>query len=107
MLPGALAALRQAWHEGAVQNPEVVLAKLSPSIHPFASARMAAPRHERLEDAQTEVLSNIDKLRRLELKRRKSEVVEGLERATKLGDFDQEVALLQEHMARARERHGL
>jgi DNA primase len=104
---GALAALRQAWQQGDLQNPEVVLAKLSPSVHPFASARMAAPLHERIEDAQAEVLQNIEKLRRLGHKRRKSEVVEELERATKLGDLDQEVALLQEHMARARERHGL
>ncbi|MND04512.1 hypothetical protein D3C83_248230 [compost metagenome] len=68
---------------------------------------MAAPLHERIEDAQAEVLQNIEKLKRLGHKRRKSEVVEELERVTKLGDLDQEVALLQEHMARARERHGL
>lgn len=104
---GAIAALRQACQGGVLQNPEVVLAKLGPSIHPFASARLAAPRHERVEDARGELLQNILKLRRLELKRRRTEVVEELQRAASVGDVDQEMALLREHMRRARERHGL
>ena len=104
---GAIAAVRQAWMEGSLKNPEVVLAKLGPSIHPFASARLAAPRHERPEEARAELLENVQKLKRLELKRRKSEVVEELQRAASVGDFDQEMALLREHMRRARERHGL
>jgi DNA primase len=107
----AIAALRQAGPPGsagaALKNPEVVLAKLGPSIHPFASARLAAPRHERIEEANAELLQNVEKLKRLEGKRRKTEVVEELERANKVGDFDQELALLREHMRRARERHGL
>jgi len=104
---GGIAAVRQAWADGSLGNPETVLAKLGPSIHPFASARLAAPRHESVEDARAEVLQNLDKLRRLELKRQKSEVVEELQRAASVGDFDQEMALLREHMRRARERHGL
>lgn len=104
---GAIAALRQACQDGALQNPEVVLAKLGPSIHPFASARLAAPRHERVEDARVELLQNIEKLKRLEHKRRRSEVVEELQRAASVGDVDQEMALLREHMRRGRERHGL
>lgn len=104
---GAIAALRQACQDGVLQNPEVVLAKLGPSIHPFASARLAAPRHERVEDARVELLQNIEKLKRLEHKRRRSEVVEELQRAASVGDVDQEMALLREHMRRGRERHGL
>lgn len=104
---GAIAALRQACGDGPLQNPELVLAKLGPSIHPFASARLAAPRHDRVEDARNELLQNIQKLKRLELKRRGSEVVEELQRAASVGDVDQEMALLREHMRRARERHGL
>jgi DNA primase len=101
----AIAALRQA--RAAAVPMEQVLAKLAPSIHPFAAARMAAPRHHLLEDAATELLGNIDKLKRLELKRRNSEVMEELHRAAQAGDFDQELSLLEEHMRRARERHGL
>jgi hypothetical protein len=94
-LAGALAALRQAWDGQMLRNPETVLAKLSPSIHPFALARLAAPHHERLEDARTELNGNLKKLRALELTRQKSEVLEEIERARQLGDFEQEAILLQ------------
>ncbi len=103
----AVAALRQAWDGMALTDPEQVLAKLAPSIHPFAAARLAAPRHDKLEDARLEFSENVNKLKRLELARRKSEVVEELERAAASGDFDEEISLLSEHMRRARERHGL
>jgi DNA primase len=103
----AIAALRQALDSGTFASPELILAKLSPSIHPFAAARLAAPRHERLEEARAELLENVKKLRRLELERQKTEVVEELERASREGDFEQEIALLREQMRRARERHGL
>jgi DNA primase len=104
----ALAALRQARPpEGSELDPEQILAKLASSIHPFARARLAAPRHERLDDAKTELRENIKKLKALEHARQSSHVVGELERASKVGDFDREVALLQEHMRRARERHGV
>jgi hypothetical protein len=101
----AIAALRQA--RALAVPAERVLAKLAPSIHPFTAARMAAPRPHELEDAATELLGNIEKLKRLEHKRQNSEVVEELHRAAQAGDFDQELSLLEEHMRRARKRHGL
>ena len=103
----AFAALRQAIQGGRLANPEDVLAKLSPPIHPFALARLAAPRHERLEDARGELVDNVKKLQSLELKREKSEVTEELEAAQRIGDAKQEDALLQqiyEKARRARER---
>lgn len=102
-----IAALRQCLAGGLLANPETVLAKLPPSIHPFAAARLAAPRHERLEDAIKELTDNVEKLRKLELKRQSNEVVEELQRVAASGDFEQEVELLREQMRRARERHGL
>ncbi len=104
---GGLAALRQSWNGVALANPEQVLAKLSPSIHPFAAARLAAPVHGDLEDARTELVSNIHKLKRLELRRRNSEVVEEIQRAAATGDFEEQAALLREQFLRAQERHGL
>jgi hypothetical protein len=95
-LAGALAALRQGWDGQMLRNPEVVLAKLAPAIHPFALARLAAPRHERLEDAKLELSLNIRKLRSLELTRNKSEVLEEIERARQLGDFEKEAILLKQ-----------
>ena len=103
----ALAALRQCDRGGTLSDPEQLLAKLPTSIHPFALARLAAPRHGRLEDARTELVGNVNKLKGLELSRQKSEVAREIERAAKLGDFEHEVALLREQQRRARERHGL
>jgi len=96
------AALRQAIQGGRLDNPEDVLAKLSPPIHPFALARLAAPRHERLEDARTELVDNVNKLRSLELKREKAEVTEELEQVQRTGDWKQEEDLLRQQGERAK-----
>jgi DNA primase len=101
----AFAALRQHIQGGRLENPQDVLAKLSPPIHPFALARLAAPRHERLEDARTELVDNVKKLRSLELKREKSDVTEELEEMQRLGDSKQEDALLQQLFEKARARN--
>jgi len=98
----AFAALRHAIQGGRLENPEDVLAKLSPPIHPFALARLAAPRHERLEDARTELVDNVKKLQSLELKREKSEVTEELEALQRTGDSKQEDVLLQQIFEKAR-----
>jgi DNA primase len=106
----AIAALRQCERAGTLADPEQLLAKLPSSIHPFALARLAAPQHTRLEDAKTELVGNVNKLKGLELSRQRSEVVEEIERAAEQGDFEQEDALLREHLEtqrRALERHGL
>lgn len=100
-----IVALRQ--DATLVENPEQLLAKLPPSIHPFAAARLAAPRHQSVDDAKAELLGNVEKLKRLELSRHKSEVIEELARVQASGDFDREMALLGEQARRARERHGL
>lgn len=96
----AVAALRQSWNGQSLGPPEQVLAKVAPSIHPFAAARLAAPRHERLENAREVLLGNVGKLERLERQRHSSEVVLELQRAAATGDFDQEIALLREHLRR-------
>jgi hypothetical protein len=106
-LAAGIAALR---HVSLGRDPvdhEVILAKLPPSIHSFALARLAAPRHERIDDARTELLANITKLKALAHARQRSHVLGELERAAKTGDFEREVDLLREHMRRARKRHGL
>jgi len=101
----AIAALRQA--PELVQNPEQLLAKLPRPIHSFAAARLAAPRHPSMDDARAELLGNVEKLKRLELSRHKSEVIEELARVQASGDFDREMTLLAEQARRARESRGL
>ena len=100
----AFAALRQTIQDGKLENPEDVLAKLPPPIHPFALARLAAPRHERLEDARIELVDNVKKLQSLELKREKSDVTEELEAMQRTGDSKQEDALLHQMFEKARAR---
>jgi DNA primase len=100
----AFAALRQTIQDGRLENPQDVLAKLSAPIHPFALARLAAPRHERLEDARIELVDNVKKLRSLELKREKSDVTEELEQMQRLGDAKQEDALLRQLFEKASAR---
>jgi DNA primase len=100
---GAVAALRQASSSRDPLGPaEQVLAKLAPAIHPFAAARLAAPRHDRLESARAELLGNVKKLERLEQQRHRSRVVEELQRAARAGDFDHELEVLREHLRRHR-----
>ncbi len=102
----AIDALRQARVGEKGLDLEQLLAKLPPSIHPFAAARLAAPLYERLDDARSKLLDNVNKLKRLQL-RCSSPEVEELQRAAASGDFDKEIALLREHERRARKRHGL
>jgi DNA primase len=101
-----LAALRQA-HELGSSDPETVLAKLAAPIHPFALARTAAPKHERLVDAKAELVGNLRKLESLTWSKERSMKVEELQRAERVGDVDQEDTILRRLRDKARERHGL
>jgi DNA primase len=100
----ALAAMRQGWEQDGLRDVELVLAKLAPSIHAFARARLAAPRHMQAKDAQAELSGNVRQLKALALKRDKQATVEQLERARPSGDFKQEDALLEQLFRKARQR---
>jgi len=102
-LAASLAALRQGWTGNGI-DAELVLANLPPSIHPFALARLAAPQHELLEVARSELIGNIRKLRSLELSRKKSAVVGELEQAARLGNFEEQANLLLELQEKARRK---
>lgn len=102
----ALAALRQA-HEAGIKDSELVLAKLAAPIHPFALARTAAPKHESLVDAKAEFVGNLRKLLSLEWSRERSMQIEELQRANKLGDVEEEDAILRRFWDKARERRGV
>jgi len=86
---------------------EQFLAKLSGSIHAYAASRLAAPIYENLEDAKTVLLQNITKLMRQEQLRSKNDAIVALQRAAATGDFDAELALLQQQLNQAQQRHGV
>lgn len=100
----ALAALRHAWTTTGFADPEQVLAKLPASIHPFARARLAAPVHERLEDAATELAGTLMQLEKQEYAREKSFVTEELRQSERTGDFEQQALLLQQLFDKAAQR---
>jgi DNA primase len=114
-LAAALAALRQSTVQAtapseeprAVVRLDAALAKMPLSIQPFAIARVTAPRHQRVEDAEAELVGNLKKLQQHELSRLASDTVGDLERARRAGDFETELELLREQARRARQRHGL
>jgi DNA primase len=97
----ALAAVRQT-RAGNSIVPEQVLAKLAASIHPFALARLAAPRHETLEAARTELVGNISKLNKLEQKQLTSVVLGELAQADRQGNIEEQNNLLLEKFENAR-----
>ncbi len=99
----AVAAVRQS-RVGNNIDPEQVLAKLAPSIHPFALARLAAPRHELLEAARTELLGNIKQLRKLELTQQTSVVIGELAQADRLGNIEAQNNLLHDIQEKARRK---
>ena len=105
-IAAGLAALRQA-HEAGITDSELVLAKLAATIHPFALARTAAPKHERLVDAKAEFVGNLRKLLSLEWSKERSMKIEELQQAHKLGDVEEEDKILRRFWDKARERRGV
>jgi DNA primase len=104
----AISAVRQAWEDSLRESSgvqgrrfrEQVLAKVATSIHGFASARLAVPENESVEDARSRLLDNISKLHRLQERPQKPEVVAELRRAAATGDVAEEDALLLAHQNR-------
>jgi DNA primase len=95
----ALAAMRQSFEHDGIKSPEVVLAKLAPSIHSFALARLSVPLHLKAEDAQVVLRENVRKLKKQVRKHDTKAVVEELERARRTGDFERELELLRQRIA--------
>ncbi len=91
-------------------NPEATeryVARVPASLKDFARTRIFAPQHADIDVARVELFANFDKLRRMELTKQSSGMINEIERAQKEGDFDQELELLKEQASRARKRHGL
>jgi DNA primase len=81
------------------------LAQMPPVIQAFASARLAAPVHETIEEARQTVAANEKKLRESNIARETSEIVREQHRI--VGDWDTELALAKQADTIVRVRQGL
>jgi DNA primase len=90
--------------EKALDSAEF-LAQMTTAIQAFASARLAAPAHDTMDEAQLTVMANAKKLRETTV------ALEARETATEqrrhAGDWDAEVERMKHVDALVRERHGL
>jgi DNA primase len=81
------------------------LAQMPSAIQAFASARLAAPVHDTLEEARASVLANARKLRETNVARETLETVREQQRV--VGDWEAEVQLAKHVDALVRQRQGL
>jgi DNA primase len=81
------------------------LAQMTPAIQAFASARLAAPTHETLDEARATVAANSKKLRGTTVAEETRVAVREQHRV--VGDWDAEVELARQTAAIIQERHGL
>lgn len=81
------------------------LAQMPEPIQAFASARLAAPTHETIEEARTTVIANAKKLRETNVAQETLETAR--EQQRHVGDWDAGVERLSHVAALVRERNGL
>jgi DNA primase len=81
------------------------LAQMAPPIQSFASARLAAPAHESVEEARAAVSVNAKILKASNVTQETSEIVREQHRV--VGDWDTEIELAGHIQGRVRQRHGL
>ncbi|HXX68267.1 MAG TPA: DNA primase [Polyangiaceae bacterium] len=86
-------------------DPVEFLAQLPPPIQAFASARLAAPEHDTVDEARTAVIANMKKLRETNVARETRETVREQHRV--VGDWETEVELARHVDALVRQRQGL
>jgi len=81
------------------------LAQMPPAIQAFASARLAAPVHDTIDEARATVSANEKKLRDSNIAREANEIVREQHRI--VGDWDTELELARHADSIVRERQGL
>lgn len=80
------------------------LAQMPPAIQAFASARLAAPANDTIDEARATVSANAKKLRESNVARETNEIVREQHRV--VGDWDTEVELMKHAEALVRQQHG-
>ncbi|MBN2193133.1 MAG: DNA primase [Polyangiaceae bacterium] len=108
----AVASLRRFWDAHVLRGDAAtagralseVLPKFPPSLHAFATARIAAPMIERLEDAEAQLHENGERLRTLAVTRQRPAVVAELRRSEATGDLAQGLETLHRRQSALKER---
>jgi DNA primase len=90
--------------EKALDSAEF-LAQMPPAIQAFATARLAAPAHDTIEEARATVIANVKKLRESNVAREARATVREQQRV--VGDWEAEVELAKHVDALVRQRQGL
>jgi DNA primase len=81
------------------------LAQMPPVIQAFASARLAAPANDAIEEARATICANAKKLRESNVARETSEIVREQQRV--VGDWETELELAKHASALVRQRQGI
>jgi DNA primase len=94
----------RAGGEKALDGAEF-LAQMPPVIQAFASARLAAPAHENIEEARATVIANAKKLRETSVAQEAREIVH--EQRRDAGNWDAELERAKHVAALVRQRQGM
>jgi DNA primase len=90
--------------ENAMDSAEF-LAQMPPAIQAFASARLASPAHDTLEEARATLTANARKLRGTNVALETRAAAQ--EQKQQAGDWEAELETIKRTAAQVRERHGL
>jgi DNA primase len=90
--------------EHAMDSAEF-LAQMPPAIQAFASARLASPEHDTLEEARATLTANARKLRGTNVALETRAAAQ--EQKQQAGDWEAELETIKRAAAQVRERHGL
>jgi DNA primase len=88
-----------------VMDSTEFLAQMPPAIQAFASARLAAPQHDTVDEARATLKANAKKLRETNVARETSEIVR--EQHRDAGNWETEVERLKHVDTLVQQRHGL
>jgi DNA primase len=105
IVAGIAQSMRMNVHGQKVLDSAEFLAQMPSAIQAFASARLAAPEHDTIDEARATVNVNAKKLRESNVARETSEIVREQHRV--IGDWDMQVELAKHVDALVRQRQGL
>jgi DNA primase len=105
IVAGIAQSMRLSARGEKVLDSAEFLAQMPPAIQAFATARLAAPAHDTIDEARSAVMANAKKLQESNVARETSEIVREQHRV--VGDWDTQVELAKHADALVRRQQGL